>query len=254
MLVQAGETNILLDAGVGVRLLQKRLSKLKVTIQDLDAVLLTHEHGDHARAVLSLSKRYCVPVIANPATLDALSDKYLIPTSTVMDTGTCLTLKDLMVESFPISHDAVDPVGYNIHYRDWKASFVTDTGIAGSDILEKTADANLMILESNHDIERLINGPYPQFLKRRILSDVGHLSNKAAADFILEHIGASKQPACIWLAHLSDTNNTPRLARRYVQKRLSDAGCGNVVLDVAMRDMASLTWRPGRAGCQMNLF
>ena len=244
MLVQAGGTKVLLDAGVPVMQLQKRLSKFRVAIRDLDAVFLTHEHDDHSHAVWSLSKRHGVPIIANPGTLGALYDHLPLPTARILDTGAYLALKDLAVESFPVSHDAVEPVGYNIHYRRWKASFVTDTGVAGDSLVGRIADAGLVIVESNHDVERLISGPYPQFLKSRILSEVGHLSNEAAADLILEHAGTSRRPVCVWLAHLSRTNNTPRIARRYVQYRLSQADRRNVVLDVIPRDCAGLTWCP----------
>ena len=234
----------MLDAGITVRQLQKRLSKFRVTLADLDAVFLTHEHGDHSHAVWPLSKQYSIPIIANPSTLAALHDELPLPNCRTLDTGESLAFKDIMVESFPVSHDAVEPVGYNIYHGNWKASFVTDTGLAGRDVLQGVEDANLVIVESNYDADRLIAGPYPWFLKNRILSDVGHLSNQAAAEFILEHASAGR-PACYWLAHLSRTNNSPRIARRYVQCRLSEEKCRNAVLHVALRDTASLTWRPG---------
>lgn len=254
MLIQAGGTRILLDAGITVLQLQKRLSKFRVSLSDLDAVFLTHEHGDHARGAYLLSKRFGVPVIANPATLTVLSREMDAPLNwQTIDTGETRIVGDLLVESFPTSHDAVDPVGYNIHHRNFKVSFLTDTGVVDESTLGKIEGANLAIVEANHDVERLINGPYPEFLKRRILSDMGHLSNEAAADLILQHLSSSRYPSTIWLAHLSETNNSPRMARRYVQKRLSDAGCGNVVLDVALRDAVSLIWRPGTRAVQMDL-
>jgi len=252
MLIQAGGTRILLDAGVAITKLKKRLSKFKVAPSDLDAVFLTHEHGDHTRSACSLSRRFGVPLIANPATLDALPDRHVIHRYTTMDTGSTLTIGDLMVESFPISHDAADPVGYNIYHREGKISYVTDTGVAGEEILSRIEGANLAIIEANHDRDRLLNGPYPQPLKERILGEFGHLSNEAAADLILSH-ASTGQATTFWLAHLSDTNNSPRMARRYVQRRLSEARCTNAVLDVALRDIASLTWRPRTHAVQMKL-
>lgn len=253
MLVQAGNTRILLDAGVPVLQLQKRLSKFRITLRDLDAVFLTHEHGDHSRSIYSLSRRFGVPIIANSATLSALAAGNTPPNWKVLDTGRTRTVKDLEVESFPISHDAVEPVGYNIYHQNYKVSFVTDTGVAGDDIAARIENANLAIIEANHDEDRVINGPYPPSLKSRILSDIGHLSNRASADLILRYADSCRHPSTIWLAHLSDTNNSPRMARRYVQRRLSEAGCGNMVLDVAMRDSASLVWRPGTRPVQMQL-
>ena len=264
MLVQAGGTNILLDGGIGVRTLQKRLSRYRITLKDLDAVLLTHEHGDHIRSVWSLSKRYGVPIIGNAATLEAVSSTLPLPSTRVMSLGESLALKDLAFESFSTSHDALDPVGYNIYHKNSKVSFLTDTGFVSNEVLEKTLGADLLIVESNHDVQRLLKGPYPWMLKNRILSDIGHLSNEAAADFILANLRScpayGRDPASrrdkrlptIWLAHLSDENNSPRLARKYVQSRLSDAGVRNVVLGVALRDIPSLTWR--MTPHQMSLF
>lgn len=252
--IQAGGTRILIDAGVNVLQLQKRLSKYRISLSDIDAVFLTHEHGDHSRSIYSLSRRYGVPIIANPATLTVLSREFAAPNWRVLDTGCSRVVGDVVVESFPISHDAVDPVGYSVYYRSWKVSLVTDTGVAGAEISAGLAGSNLAIIEANHDVERLIAGPYPESLKGRILSDTGHLSNDAASDLILRLSDTVKSPTFVWLAHLSDTNNTPRLARRSIQKRLSDADCGNIILDVAPRDSAGLIWRPGSHAVQMPLF
>lgn len=230
------------------------MSKFKVATSDLDAVFLTHEHGDHTHSAYLLSKRFNIPIIANPATLEVLSRESTPQNCRTMDTGESIALGDFLIESFSISHDAVDPVGYNIYHRDLKASFVTDTGVAGDDILNQIEDADLAVIESNHDLDRLMTGPYPWFLKARIMSDTGHLSNEAAADLILNHISRSRRLPCIWLAHLSKTNNSPRMARRYMQQRLSEAGCGSVVLDVAPRDTAGLTWRPSAHAVHMELF
>ena len=250
VLVKAGNTKILLDAGVPVLTLQKRLSRYKVTLADLDAVFLTHEHGDHSRSAYTISKRFGVPVVANPATLTVLSREYAPPSWWTLDTGCSATLDDIVVESFPTSHDAVEPVGYNIYYKKWKVSFVTDTGVAGEEILQKIEGANLAIIESNHDVERLVSGPYPWLLKKRILGEYGHLSNADAAELILRHLDRCRAPSAIWLGHLSQTNNSPRLARRYVQERLSMAGFANTVLEVAERNAASLVWRLGARASQ----
>ncbi|MCL6519101.1 MAG: MBL fold metallo-hydrolase [Armatimonadetes bacterium] len=253
MLVQAGGTKILLDAGLSVRQLKKRLSKFYVSLADLDAIFLTHEHGDHSKSAYVLSRFYNIPVVANFATLSEIAFGQIPSNWLVIETGSSLALKDILVESFPVSHDAVEPVGYNVYYKFWKVSLVTDTGVARKDILEKVEGANLAIVESNHDVEKLISGPYPWFLKSRILSNRGHLSNEAAANLILEH-ASSGRPTCYWLAHLSETNNSPRLARKYVQRQLSKAGLRNAVLEVALRDTVSLTWRPGKRSYQRKLF
>lgn len=252
MLVQAGGTNVLLDAGIGVRTLAKRLSRYRLALKDLDAVLLTHEHGDHTRGVWTLSRRYGIPIIGNAATLTAVSSTLPLPATRVMSLGESLALKDLAIESFSTSHDAQDPVGYNIYHGSSKVSFLTDTGFVSADVLAKTSGADLLIVESNHDVQRVLTGSYPWMLKNRILGNLGHLSNEAAADFILESLKSCRRQPTIWLAHLSDENNSPRLARKYVQSRLSAAGVRNVVLGVALRDIPSLTWRMSPR--QMSLF
>ncbi len=253
MLIQAGGTRVLLDAGIPLTQLKKRLSKFKVAPGDLDAVLLTHEHGDHTRSACSLSRIYGVPLVANAATLEALPDRHVVREYTTMDTGSTLAIGNIIVESFPVSHDAVEPVGYNIHHANGKISYVTDTGIVDEEVLSRIAGANLAIIEANYDYQRLVTGPYPVFLKARILGDQGHLSNEAAADLILSH-ASTGQATTFWLAHLSSTNNTPRMARRYVQRRLSEEKYTNAVVDVALRDVASLTWRPRTHAVQMKLF
>lgn len=253
MLISAGHTRILIDVGISVLQLQKRLSKYRVRLDDLDGIFLTHEHGDHARSAYALSKRFGIPIIANPATLTVLSRESAPPNWYVLDTGCCMSLRDIVVESFPVSHDAVDPVGYNVYYGRWKVSFVTDTGVAGDEILRSVEGANLTIIEANHDVDRLLSGPYPPLLKRRILSDRGHLSNEAAADLAVSSLARSSKTSCIWLAHLSKTNNTPRMARRYVQHRLSKAGFQNIVVGVALPNAPNLTWRPTARPCRLHV-
>jgi phosphoribosyl 1,2-cyclic phosphodiesterase len=254
MLIQTEKTTILLDAGLPVLQLQKRLARYQIALKDLDAVFLTHEHGDHARSAYALSRRFGVPVVANPATLTVLSRENAPPSWWTLDTGESAPIHDLLVESFPISHDAVDPVGYNVYHKNWKISLVTDTGVAGERIVRSMDNADLAIVEANHDVERLLNGPYPYLLKRRILGDRGHLSNDSAADLILKLLSTRTRPTSVWLGHLSDTNNTPRMAHRHVRRRLSEAGCGDMVLEVAARDSSNLTWRPTARAIQMDLF
>jgi phosphoribosyl 1,2-cyclic phosphodiesterase len=195
MLIQAGDTKILLDAGLTTLQLQKRLSKYRVSLSDVKAVFLTHEHRDHSHSAYLLSKRFGIPVIANPATLTALSRKSTLPNCHTLDTGGSTSIGSLLIESFPVSHDAVDPVGYNIYFGKSKVSFVTDTGVAEEEILRKIEGADLAIVESNHDVDRVINGPYPHSLKERILGDAGHLSNGAAGDLILSHLSKRTRPS-----------------------------------------------------------
>ncbi|MHB0912122.1 MAG: MBL fold metallo-hydrolase [Armatimonadota bacterium] len=238
LFIQAGGTRILIDAGLTILQIQKRLSKFRVAVSDLDAVFLTHEHGDHARSAHALSKWYGVPVIGNPATLAALSRDDTPVNWRALPTGDTRSVGALAVESFPVSHDAADPVGYNIYHRSFKVSLVTDTGLVTEAIASRIERADLMVVEANHDVDKLLSGPYPWSLKARIAGDLGHLSNEAAAELVARQVGGRR--VCVWLAHLSATNNSPRLAKRRVQSKLD----GSVLVEVAERNSAYPSWRP----------
>ena len=243
MLIRGGDTKILLDVGISSVQLQKRLSKFRLSISDLDAVFLTHEHDDHSHSAHLTSRRFNIPIVANPKTLTALTRKSALARSITLDTGTSINIGELIIESFPVLHDAVDPVGYNVLHGRHKVSLVTDTGVVGGSIARSVEGADLVIIEANHDVEQLRGGPYPQSLKARVLSRVGHLSNEDAASFVMEQVEENRRLSTVWLAHLSGINNSPRMARRHVQRKLSEAKCRNVVLDVAQRSAVGPTWR-----------
>jgi phosphoribosyl 1,2-cyclic phosphodiesterase len=137
--------------------------------------------------------------------------------------GSRCQVDDIEVTSFPISHDAVAPCGYLLEAGGCRVCLVTDSGEVTPEMLSVMNQADLLVLESNHDRQRLLRGPYPQSLKRRIFSPTGHLSNDQAADALL-HIWRSDSVRWVWLSHLSRTNNTPSLALRSVKERLLDAG------------------------------
>ncbi|HLJ81480.1 MAG TPA: hypothetical protein VKT52_08345, partial [Ktedonobacterales bacterium] len=142
---------------------------------------------------------------------------------------------DLEVRGFPISHDAVAPCGWVLATGAWRACVVTDTGESRMEMIEAMRGAHLLVVEANHDVERLRLGPYPWSLKRRILSPTGHLSNEQTAQALLSTLDDG--PRWVWLAHLSRTNNTPDLARAHVRLSLRQAGLGHVKVDVAPPDV-----------------
>ncbi|MFI5272130.1 MAG: MBL fold metallo-hydrolase [Ktedonobacterales bacterium] len=243
LLVQTGQTAVLVDAGFGPRALVSRLRQAGVTAAQIAAIVLTHEHFDHACGAAAFAARHGIPLIADPRTLDAVRAQACLRSAAPaphferveLATGGSTTLHDLAIRSFPISHDAVAPCGYVLGTGAWRVCVVTDTGEAGAAMIEALTGAHLLVLEANHDQQRLINGPYPWPLKRRILGPTGHLSNEQAARALLGALDDG--PRWVWLAHLSRTNNTPDLARSQVGEALRQAGLRHIPIQVAPPDV-----------------
>src|SRR6266480_2388070 len=263
LLIEAGpngRTKILVDAGFSERVLRERLRAVGVSLSQIQSILITHEHADHILGLASIIERYATTVIADPRTLAAIeqvftagilrsesgalvsldSNEGIDPTEPVLvgnmsnnhsvgnnsihlAVGTRCILGDIEVVSFPVSHDAVAPCGYLLSAGGCRVCVVTDSGEVTPTMLEAMNQADLLILESNHDRQRLLRGPYPLLLKQRILSSTGHLSNDQAADAVLR-TWRPDSVRWLWLAHLSRTNNTPRLALKGVRERLQAAG------------------------------
>ena len=150
----------------------------------------------------------------------------------------------MLVRPFPVSHDAVRPVGYCIHTTSGTVCCATDTGFVTPEMRAEAARADLLILESNHDEEMLRTGPYPYFLKRRIIGEKGHLSNDAAAGLIVE-LAEAERCMSVWLAHLSKTNNTPAIALAAAEHLLWTCLGTSIDIDIARRDAPSLWWKAG---------
>lgn len=240
ILVKSGDTAILIDAGIGIRRLVPALATAQVNPADLSAILITHEHSDHIVGAVRMANRYRVPLVSNASTLAVISGAEHVPHK-VLELGEEMALGDLLIRPFAVSHDAVQPVGYSISSTDATVCSATDTGLLTPEIREEVMRANLLILESNHDVEMLNTGPYPWYLKRRISGDRGHLSNDAAAGLIID-IAESERDVSIWLAHLSHTNNSPAIALATVQYLLWTCLDTTMDIQVARRDEPSLNW------------
>ncbi len=245
-----GRTKLLVDAGLTGRVLIDRLRKLNVSPSELQGVLLTHEHSDHTIGIATLTKRYGIPVIADPQTYNAVQESSrsgmwrtdsgnltmnmasFIGTEQqpapneeallALPVGSKRSVGDIEITSFPISHDAIAPCGYLLEAGGCRVCIVTDSGEVTPTMLNVMQHADLLILESNHDRDRLIRGPYPQHLKKRILSPTGHLSNEQAADAVLR-TWRPDGVRWLWLAHISKTNNTPLLALNSMRTHLQAA-------------------------------
>ena len=227
-------THILIDVGISCRRITQSLAALSLTLDDLDGILITHEHIDHVRALGTLQKKHAIPLYASFGTAAAIS--YPAPYLHAFAADETFTIKDLQIRSFRTSHDAKESVGYRIESSDGSLAVLTDTGFITDDAHDAALGADMLLLESNHDVVMLKNGSYPYYLKQRILGECGHLSNEAAAEFAVECVRAGTSD--ILLAHLSDENNSPQLAEYTVGRALQSSGL-SVRLAAAPRDTIS---------------
>jgi len=223
--IEHGGVRVLLDAGLSAKRLEELLCGRGVQPGGMRCILVTHEHTDHVRGLGALARKYRLPVYANMNTWNAL-DRVVgdLPDDlrVAFRTGDRLRFGDLEVESFPISHDAAEPVAYNFAAGGVKLSIATDIGYMSPVVKEKTRDADVLVLEANHDVEMLRAGRYPWNVKRRILSDVGHLSNEDAGEALCELI--SERTKRVYLAHLSRDHNLMDLAKLTVNNILRESG------------------------------
>ena len=219
-----GNTRILIDLGVSVRRLTAALRRVGLTIDMLDAVLLTHEHIDHVKGLATFVKRHDVPVYASKGTAQALLAKNPDARKLLRPywAGDTFTVGTMDVQSFPTPHDAAESVGYRFHMHDFSFGFATDLGFMPGEIKSKLRGCDAVVLESNHDVDMLHNGPYPWPLKQRVAGNQGHLSNPDCALCAVEL--AQSGTSTIVLAHLSEHNNTPMRALRETRLALDAAG------------------------------
>lgn len=233
-LVEFGSTRILVDAGLSARDLGRRLDGLGVAADSVDAIVLTHEHHDHARGAERFSMLHRVPVACAAATLDAMN---LAPMHLAkwwkLAPGDRLEIGEAGVETFPVPHDAADPVGFVLDGEGVRVGVATDLGHATTVVQERLRGCHVLLIESNHDETMLRDGPYPWQLKQRVGSRLGHLSNRATAALLREI--ADDQCRAVVLMHLSEKNNTQALARETAGRALAEAGRNRVQMRVAMQ-------------------
>lgn len=219
--INYNETHILIDAGLSGKRIQEALSGLSVTGDMLNGIFVTHEHSDHIQGVGVLSRRFNLPVYATGRTwssMDSLIGKIDGENKRVIDYNQTVSLNEISVRPFEIPHDASQPCGYNIFADNKKISVATDIGKVTDTIKDAFADSDILLVESNHDVDMLKNGSYPVMLKRRILSDYGHLSNVSCGAFISEVY--SSRIKHVYIGHLSRENNRPVIAIETVKSIL----------------------------------
>jgi phosphoribosyl 1,2-cyclic phosphodiesterase len=215
-LVKSENDAVLIDAGVSGKKIWEGLDRTGTDPGMLRALLITHEHSDHVSGLAVLMRKSGgITAYANKKTWDAVApDTGSVPAGRVrhFNTGDDFTVGDISIKTFSVNHDAAEPVGYTLRREGRQISVVTDTGHVDDRLLAEICDADLLVLESNHDEDMLKCGGYPIFLKRRVLGDEGHLSNAAAGNVILKLLDAKRKKRRVLLAHLSRENNLPELA------------------------------------------
>ncbi|MGH7951387.1 MAG: MBL fold metallo-hydrolase [Limisphaerales bacterium] len=256
--VESGETRVLVDAGFSPRQIRARLATIGRAPENLSAILITHEHSDHISGLFGLADKFKIPVYCNRATQDAIAwafkERWNRKRDPLFDgieknsgdflaklewrlfaTGDSFELNDLLVETFQIPHDAQDPVGFLVRAATCNFGFATDLGHTTRLVLDRIRAANVLVLESNHDVKMLQDCPRRSWsLKQRILGRHGHLSNAAAAEAAAQIVGAELKH--IYLAHLSRECNKPELALRVMAECLNQIGATHVQLQFAAQD------------------
>jgi len=228
------DEGILIDAGVSTRRLTKCLEGAGVSLNTIKGVLVTHEHGDHVAGLEVLTRKCRLPVYCTEKTGERLQETLRAGEERCqyLTAGQTFEVGELKIESFPLSHDAADPVGFVVNYKGTRLGLATDTGVITSGTKKVLQGCQALILEANHDVEMLKKGRYPYPLKQRILSSVGHLSNEDAGSALLEVVCGDTEK--VVLAHLSAENNRADLALDTVSVSLDRGGIGTKQLTVSV--------------------
>jgi phosphoribosyl 1,2-cyclic phosphodiesterase len=223
LVVEAPWARIVVDAGFSARELERRLQKIAVDPSTLDALLLTHEHADHVRGAERFCRRHQIPIYATEGTLDESRLNSGTVQTHVVRSGEPLEVASFEVEAFAVPHDAREPVGFVL--QDWQGhrlGVVADLGSCSRLAWARLRDLDVLVLEANHDLDMLRNGPYPWHIKQRVASRHGHLSNREAAEGVPELVNDRLQHVVLY--HLSRTNNLPELALDAVGTELEKCG------------------------------
>lgn len=234
--LETPKTKILIDAGFSGRQIAARLATIGRAVEDIDAVILTHEHSDHTAGLSVLCNRGQLPLYCNRLTADAIrNDLPKFNNWKLFTTGDSFAIGDLTISSFTVPHDAYDPVGFLITHDTLKIGFLTDLGHCTKMVVERMREANVLLLETNHDLKMLQDTPNrPWSLKQRIASRHGHLSNVAAARAATDITTDRLQH--VFLAHMSQECNRPELAHKTVRTALDELGATHVTTHITAQD------------------
>lgn len=241
-LISHAGVHLMVDAGVSCRRLTLALADCGVDPQSLAGILITHEHSDHIAGLATLTKKYHLPIYTSPGTARQLAYRIAAVEDVLhpVAPGDSFALGPFVVSTFPTPHDAAQSMGFAFEAGGRKAAVVTDLGYVTPEVLTGISGAHLLVCEANHDVDWVLSGPYPYYLKRRILGERGHLSNEAGARLALQCVEQGAHN--IVLAHLSAENNTPAHALMTAETIFHAAGAGalrDVILTTAPRNEAS---------------
>lgn len=245
--IASDHTRLLLDAGLSGKYITNSLEHIGESLKDIDALLITHEHSDHIKGAGVIYRKIKRPIYATQATWTVLQDKIgeIDPEHIrIIRAGEDFHIGDIHVRPIEISHDAAEPVAYAFGNQQARMCIATDLGHCPESVQREFQDCDLLMLESNHDINMLKIGPYPYYLKRRILSDVGHLSNEDAAHVITRAVKEGRVRSVL-LGHLSKENNVPELAYETVGSIVAEAGIRvgeDLNVDLTYRDRAGTVY------------
>lgn len=221
------EYGVLIDAGIGIRSIQKALREYGVSFDKIIAVLVTHDHADHIKTVGCLGDKYNIPVYATETVHNGILRNRAVRASLVhsrkiIEKEQAFSIREFQITAFDVPHDSIENVGYHIEFDEQTFVLVTDIGRITDTIKEYAAKANHLVIEANYDEYMLQAGKYPYYLKQRIGNGMGHLSNRLSAQFIASIYSENLQN--IWLCHLSQDNNHPEIAIKAVEQALYDNG------------------------------
>lgn len=235
------ECGILIDAGVGIRVIQKALREYGVSFDKIMGILITHDHADHIKTVGCLGDKYNIPVYATQTVHEGIHRNRtvrasLITSRRIIEKECPFFIKDFEITAFEVPHDSIDNVGYHIQFEGQTFVLITDIGRITDKIREYASKANHLVIEANYDEYMLQAGKYPYYLKERIGNGTGHLSNRLSAEFIASICNENMRN--IWLCHLSQDNNHPEIAFKTVEQALFTNGIkvgGNIKLEALSR-------------------
>jgi phosphoribosyl 1,2-cyclic phosphodiesterase len=229
--LETPETRLLIDAGFSGRQIRRRMATIARAPESVQAILITHEHSDHISGLTGLAAKLQVPVYCNRLTREAIEDQLQIQIDAhLFVTGDSFAIGDVTIDTFPVPHDACDPVGFLVRTCAGNIGFLTDLGHVTKLVVERIRSANVLLLEANHDIKMLQEDPRrPWSLKQRILSRHGHLSNDSAAELVEQIM--STELHRLYLGHLSRECNKPELALQAIGNCLQRLGATHVSVE-----------------------
>ena len=234
--IESPTTKLLIDAGVSCQKITKALDSLNSSVKEIDGILISHEHSDHTKGIEIIAKKFNIPIYATKKTWDALQKLNVSESlKRFFNANEQFKIGDVSILPFSIPHDAADPCGFSLFHDTKKITIATDIGHLDDDLIKKMYASDILLIESNYDRDTLLCGPYPYMLKKRIQSDVGHLSNEATSKAVKElyENGVNN----IILGHLSKENNFPELAYQTILNEINTSSCNlPFCLSVAKRD------------------